>query len=275
MDRALWGRFVAIRELLDDPDYLAATIAFGAAPTLAGIKPATLLAFTSGGRDLHGLWGRFKHEAAALLALEYFELVRAATRTLVLFYRRGALEKQLADPGIASFLTDLGYETGASPADTLLDLRGRSGSTFPHEIGVLLGIPVEDVRSFMEHGGKDCLCSGYWKVYHDPARAGRIFRAYDRARNAAAAAFLDEHGQPCPAGTAAINGKCPLARAGVASRLAVLPAAGETSIGTRATDRAWPASLGTQAAGAAGVMPADPWKPGLSLGVFRKGNRYP
>ena len=36
---------------------------------------------------------------------------------------------------------------------------------FPHEMGLLLGYPVEDVTGFMVHGGKNSLYSGYWKVY--------------------------------------------------------------------------------------------------------------
>jgi len=41
------------------------------------------------------------------------------------------------------------------------------------------------VSGFIENGGKNFLCSGYWKVYKDPARARRIFDGYDRAREAA------------------------------------------------------------------------------------------
>ena len=36
---------------------------------------------------------------------------------------------------------------------------------FPHEMGVLLGYPVEDVRGFMEQNGQNALYQGYWKVY--------------------------------------------------------------------------------------------------------------
>ena len=40
-----------------------------------------------------------------------------------------------------------------------------AGGDFPHEIGLLLGYPPEDVSGFIENGGKNFLCSGYWKVY--------------------------------------------------------------------------------------------------------------
>lgn len=38
---------------------------------------------------------------------------------------------------------------------------------FPHEMGLLLGYPIEDVVGFMEHSGKEYLYSGYWKVYEN------------------------------------------------------------------------------------------------------------
>ena len=38
---------------------------------------------------------------------------------------------------------------------------------FPHEMGLLLGYPIEDVRGFIEHNGCGCLYSGYWKVYRN------------------------------------------------------------------------------------------------------------
>ena len=46
------------------------------------------------------------------------------------------------------------------PASTL------SGScAFPHEIGLFLGYPFEDVMGFIENKGENYLCSGCWKVY--------------------------------------------------------------------------------------------------------------
>ena len=56
---------------------------------------------------------------------------------------------------------------------------------FPHELGVLLEYPVEDVRDFIRYNGDKCLFTGYWKVYHNPAQARAKFTRYDRAREAA------------------------------------------------------------------------------------------
>ena len=56
------------------------------------------------------------------------------------------------------------------------------GKQFPHEMGLLLGYPVEDVVGFMENNGKNYLYSGYWKVYADVPAKKHIFIRYDEAR---------------------------------------------------------------------------------------------
>lgn len=63
---------------------------------------------------------------------------------------------------------------------------------FPHEIGVFLGYPMEDVIGFIENNDKNCLCTGYWKVYSNPERAKNLFRYYDEARESAIYEILNE-----------------------------------------------------------------------------------
>ena len=54
---------------------------------------------------------------------------------------------------------------------------------FPHEMGVLLGYPTEDVLGFIENQGKNYLYAGYWKVYGNLEDTLKTFEAYDRARD--------------------------------------------------------------------------------------------
>ena len=42
---------------------------------------------------------------------------------------------------------------------------------FPHEVGVILGYPVEDVIEFENHKGHDCKYCGCWKCYSDVEKA--------------------------------------------------------------------------------------------------------
>ena len=49
----------------------------------------------------------------------------------------------------------------------------------PHELGIFLGIPIEDVKDFMECTNKKCLLCGYWKVYNNYYTAEKTFKQYD------------------------------------------------------------------------------------------------
>lgn len=55
---------------------------------------------------------------------------------------------------------------------------------FPHEIGVFLGYPYQDVMDFID-GKKDCCFCGYWKVYNNPHQALETMRKYWYAKEKA------------------------------------------------------------------------------------------
>ncbi len=54
-------------------------------------------------------------------------------------------------------------------------MRGRED--FPHEIGLFLGYPPEDVYGFI-HARLGAKCCGCWKVYGDVDAARRTFAKY-------------------------------------------------------------------------------------------------
>ena len=56
--------------------------------------------------------------------------------------------------------------------------RLKSEGTFPHEIGLFLGYPPEDVLGFIHNKGRNHKCIGCWKVYGDEATARAVFRKY-------------------------------------------------------------------------------------------------
>ncbi len=51
---------------------------------------------------------------------------------------------------------------------------------FPHEIGLFLGYPVEDVVSFIASKGAQSVSVGQWKVYHNNERAQKQFEVMKR-----------------------------------------------------------------------------------------------
>lgn len=53
---------------------------------------------------------------------------------------------------------------------------------FPHEMGLFLEYPVEDVIGFIENQGKKFLYTGYWKVYGNLQKALETFDRYNSAK---------------------------------------------------------------------------------------------
>ena len=52
---------------------------------------------------------------------------------------------------------------------------------FPHEVGLFLGYPSEDVLQYYINQGKGYIFSGYWKVYTNLLQAHLEFKKYDEA----------------------------------------------------------------------------------------------
>lgn len=114
---------------------------------------------------------------------------------LLLLYREEWMKLQMETKEIQEFLSQFGYqETGFQKMLIHLGCRARQfaaeGMGFPHEIGAFLGYPLDDVRGFIKHQGRQELMAGYWKVYSNPLRAKMMFDSYDRAKICAVNEYL-------------------------------------------------------------------------------------
>ena len=162
---------------------LELTLAYHCAPALLGRKAANLVALTWA--EFPDLEERTAEHAAALGPGVSFRLLDGGEgRALLLVYRRELLERQLRCPLAERLLRRDGYDPAAG-VEAMLDRLGRrlgAGGEFPHEIGLFLGYPPEDVEGFQIHRGRDCKLCGCWKVYSDVERARALFQLYDRCR---------------------------------------------------------------------------------------------
>lgn len=155
-------------------------------PTLAGIKPASLVSFD---RTQHADLPQQLHAYRAAFArrgIRFDILCACRGRFLLLVYHKEQLERHLADVRVQRVLAKFGYPPGAA-LETLLDgLRRRiaAQSGFPHEIGLFLGYPIEDVMGFIRNEGRGCKLCGYWKVYGDAEAASRLFDRLSRVCHA-------------------------------------------------------------------------------------------
>ena len=85
--------------------------------------------------------------------------------TLVYLYRPSRLRNDLINEQAVSILREMGYRkesVNLCLAELMKKLR--ENDEFPHEIGLFLGYPPEDVCGFIKHKGSGCICVGCWKV---------------------------------------------------------------------------------------------------------------
>ena len=117
-------------------------------------------------------------EYRCFLSAKFTSRSSAPAATLpLLVYSKPQLERRMADPQVQHVLRHFAYPVG-QPLDVLLrNLKRRIAMSkdFPHEIGLFLGYPIEDVVGFIRYAGRGCKLSGYWKVYGDAEAASRLF----------------------------------------------------------------------------------------------------
>lgn len=128
------------------------------------------------------LWDKYKQDFMNGTTLEHYELRRSDNSTLVLFYEHNYLCDVLFQKNNIAFLEQFGYSQEMSLHQCLELLKNRFEKFCPHECGIFLGIPVEDVKSFIHCKGREYLLCRYWKVYHNPNKAMSTFYSFDIAK---------------------------------------------------------------------------------------------
>jgi hypothetical protein len=89
--------------------------------------------------------------------------------------------EDLADTAAEALSKRQGYDTdNCQHCVVQLIRRLRSQPDFPHEIGLFLGYPPEDVCGFIENRACGCKCVGCWKVYGDETAARKKFDQYKK-----------------------------------------------------------------------------------------------
>ncbi|MDP4089297.1 MAG: DUF3793 family protein [Bacillota bacterium] len=185
MKRDVIHEFVRAVEGLGDKEYLYAVLLYNISPVIAGVKPASIITFNKAGRNLKLLWELYSGMLLKENRIKYFEISNTNFSTTLIFYDAVLLEKVLKDEEISNFYYELGYKNISDIEGMLYQMKFRYVGNCPHEMGVLLGIPVDDVREFMNNKSKKCLACGYWKVYNNVERANEVFKAYDHIREKA------------------------------------------------------------------------------------------
>ena len=147
------------------------------APTLANLKTGSLFVCPITDRPSFFRSLRSLNELLVPKGLRALPLRIREHSALVYLYRPSRLKKDLEDPAAIKILQDHGYSCYGKCLPKLIE-RVRASEEFPHEIGLFLGYPPEDVQGFLDH--RPCKCSGCWKVYGDENKAKKTFDLYKK-----------------------------------------------------------------------------------------------
>ena len=152
-------------------------------PTLAGIKTGNLFScFFDDPNELKNCVRSWNRQLAPK-GLRILPMKFDKGRALIYVYRPSRLSADLNRDTAEGLLSELGYSC-KSPEHCVCELmkRLRSSECFPHEIGLFLGYPPEDVKGFIENKAEGCKCVGCWKVYGDEAAAEKKFAQYKKCK---------------------------------------------------------------------------------------------
>ena len=151
------------------------------APTLAGLKAGSLFSADYRSEESFREELRCLNRILVPKGLRALSLRYGKTHALVYVYRPSLLRRELSSQAVRAMLDELGYDA-SSPEGCIRILvqRLKHDERFPHEIGLFLSYPPEDVRGFMEHCAAECKCTGCWKVYGDEQAAKKTFLRYKR-----------------------------------------------------------------------------------------------
>lgn len=153
------------------------------APTLAGLKMANAFGYsydseTAFLEEIFVSNETLRPKGIGIVTLRLWE-----NRALIFVYRKSKLLSYIEQENVRKFLGRYGY-AGNDLERHIQKLKYRLAADveFPHEIGIFLGYPLEDVIGFIENAGQNSKCSGCWKVYCDECEAQKLFAKFDKCK---------------------------------------------------------------------------------------------
>lgn len=156
------------------------TIIHCSAPSLCGIKPASLFSMNSefflNNRQILFAW----RSSFSKTKRFFVTLKKENGRFLFFVYDKALLQKVCIQKNNIEYLKSKGYPVEKGFNSILRELINRLAhqENFPHETGLFLGYPLADVIGFETKNARDCLYSGFWKVYGDKQTSVNLMKKY-------------------------------------------------------------------------------------------------
>lgn len=164
---------------------------YNASLVVTKAKPSATITLKKGRDSIYEKWVKYGEDFLKSIDIGYINLREGENALIILIYDEGRLANYIFKEESKSFLKKLGYSNENNLNDYLKTLKRRYEEfNCPHELGVFLGYPLDDVRDFMECSNKKCLACGYWRVYNDYNTAKEVFNTYDMIKEKAVSFIL-------------------------------------------------------------------------------------
>ncbi|MBQ9764918.1 MAG: DUF3793 family protein [Lachnospiraceae bacterium] len=156
-------------------------LALQCAPLIMGLKMSNLLIIPMENEETF-------EDIIDKTDISVYRLLNYQGKTVYLLYDKGKVIEFLNSDRTKEVFMREGYKSFLLE-DILHSFQNRyehfrvNGGQFPHEMGLLLGYPVEDVVGFIENRGNNYLYSGYWKVYARPLEKKELFAKFEDAKD--------------------------------------------------------------------------------------------
>lgn len=178
--------------------YITFTFANSCMPTLMRCKPSSLITFQKKYIEKKDQFFQVLLQEAARFDCCCKILYENEKTIYVLIYQPELLMEVLYQFGENDLLKRYGYVRPTSLLSFNLNVfqarfqeyKKQKELEFPHEVGIFLGYPIEDVEEYVKNNGENYLLCGYWKVYHNVEEALLTFHYFKRIREEAIELFF-------------------------------------------------------------------------------------
>lgn len=176
--------FCELLNNMNGKEYFENFIIYNTSLVSSNLKPAcTLNIIKNNEKHTYDLWCKYSDEILDNIQLKYITLRENDIFKVILIYNKKILESFLNKKENKKLLIKLGYDRNGDLDLCLNKLKDNYRRyNCPHEVGVFLGYPIEDVLDFINSTNKKCFDSKYWKVYNNYEYAKYVFHMCDVAK---------------------------------------------------------------------------------------------
>ena len=168
---------------MEERECIEKFLIYNASLVISGVKPSATITIKKGNENLYDKWIKYGISFLKEIDIQYINLRECSNALIILIYSEGKLSNYIFKEENKRFLRQLGYSEENDMREYLEILKRRYKEfNCPHELGIFLGFPLNDVKDFMNCKDKKCLSCGYWLVYNNLQEAQEIFSKYDKVK---------------------------------------------------------------------------------------------